>query len=85
MIFGEYVCALCQQVVDDEDEVVVTRDFFKPDDPLWPYANAVMHSHCFFFWDKKDEFLLPRDVIRQHTLSVNYTRIIGLMRRTNEA
>ena len=80
-IYDKVKCRICRQIIQDEEEYVVTSDFFKSDEPLWPFANAAMHSKCFFTWDKRDEFLLPKDVVRQYQMTMNFIRIMLLYRK----
>ncbi len=78
--YDKIKCRLCRQMIEDEDEYVITSDFFEPDDPLWPFANTAMHSKCFYLWEKRDQFLSPPNVVRQYQLTKNFIRILRLSR-----
>ena len=80
-IYDQVKCRICKKLIEDEEEYVITSDFFQPEDALWPFANAAMHSKCFYLWEKRDEFLLPKDVVRQYQLTPNFIRILLLYRK----
>ena len=84
-IYDKVRCRICRQMIEDEEEYVVTSDFFKPGHPLWHFANAAMHSKCFYFWAERDEFLSPKDIVRDYRFTRNFIRILCLYRLAENA
>ncbi len=56
--FGETPCALCQKVIDKDDDLVATSHFITdPADPLCRFSDAGMHRRCFRAWDQREAFI----------------------------
>jgi hypothetical protein len=55
---GKSECALCGQVIQQDDEIIATSHFIADEnDPLWRYSDAPFHKVCFLKWDKREEFV----------------------------
>ena len=80
-IYDKVKCRICREIIAGGEEYVITSDFFKPDEPLWPFANVAMHSRCFLSWEKRAEFLLPRDIVIEHRLTPDLVPVIFLRRK----
>ena len=79
--FSLHKCAICHQSLGDVDKIIMTLDFFAPTDPLAEYADVTMHENCFMDWSKRDEFLLPDDVVPEHNRTPDGLEIIRLLRK----
>ena len=57
-IRGATRCSLCDQVITEDDDVVMTSHFI-PDQahPLWRYSDSTMHRRCFLGWEHRGEFV----------------------------
>ena len=67
---GAALCALCHQPVRPDDAVVVTPDFLADDsDPLWRFADAVLHRSCFFLWDRRRAFIARYNRVARHLVA----------------
>jgi len=51
-------CALCGDVLPDDDDLVGTTHFIgDPAHPLYRYSDALMHRTCFLRWDRRAAFV----------------------------
>ena len=57
LIYNGIRCAICDQKIDLKGQYVATTHFIAdPNDPLWRYSDAAMHSACFEAWEHRSEF-----------------------------
>ena len=55
---GKTECALCHEVVKENEEIVATSHFIPdPKDRLWRFSDAAMHKTCFSEWDQRQVFV----------------------------
>ena len=55
---GKSKCALCDQVINKDDQVVATSHFIGDSlDPLWRFSGSPMHKQCFLEWDQRGLFV----------------------------
>jgi hypothetical protein len=58
VIGGSSTCALCNEVLEDEHELVMTSPFIEDaSSDLWRYSDAAFHKNCFMGWDKRKRFI----------------------------
>ena len=44
---GKTTCGICDQVIQDDDEIVAFPAFLRPDHKFWKYSDGAFHDHCF--------------------------------------
>jgi len=53
---GKTRCAICDRLIEDNDERFSTSTFLEKTHPLWRYADDTMHASCYMGWDRRAEF-----------------------------
>ena len=54
VIGGSSTCALCDEVLEDEHELVMTPPFIEDSSSnLWRYSDAAFHKNCFMAWESR--------------------------------
>ena len=57
IIRGSSKCALCERVIEAQDDIVATSHFLGPGHQLWRYSDAPMHRECFLAWGDRRAFV----------------------------
>jgi hypothetical protein len=58
LIFGRSGCALCGEVLNQDDDIVATSHFIHDEtSPLWRFSDSGMHRLCFSSWELKSDFI----------------------------
>lgn len=58
VIGGSSTCALCDEVLEDEHELVMTSPFIEDtSSDLWRYSDAAFHKNCFMAWESRKRFI----------------------------
>jgi hypothetical protein len=69
-------CALCGEVLANDDDMVGTTHFIgDPDHPLFPYSDSMMHRACFIKWEHRAAFVAAynAEMGRDHHMRVDGT------------
>ena len=81
-------CILCRKVLGEDDDIIITHDFFAPSDLLSEYANVAMHLRCFMFWSRHQEFwdsvYSSSDVVRLHQRTPEGLMLTRFERQRNQ-
>ena len=58
VIRGSSTCALCHDVLEDEQELVTTSPFIEDtSSDWWRYSDAAFHKNCFMTWESRERFI----------------------------
>ena len=58
VIRGSSICATCENVLQDEDELVLIPAFIEDtSSQLWRYSDAAFHKNCFMNWDNRNRLI----------------------------
>lgn len=56
IIIGLTKCAICDNVISDEDDCLGFPAFLQSDHKLWRYSDSGFHTSCFENWEHCEEF-----------------------------
>jgi hypothetical protein len=58
IIRGTTECALCHEILGDEDDIIGTSHFIdSPSDRFYNFSDAAMHRTCFLAWGMRARFI----------------------------
>jgi hypothetical protein len=58
VIIGSSPCALCDEVLEDEHELVMTSPFIEDtSSDLGRYSDASFHKNCFMAWESRERLI----------------------------
>jgi len=55
IFFGQTNCAICGNILTENDEFVGLPAFADSDSSLYPFSDAAFHKSCYDNWGKRQE------------------------------
>ena len=57
IITGKTTCSICDEVLEEGQEVYATSAFLRSEHPLWRFSDSGMHWDCFENWAHRADFV----------------------------
>lgn len=57
IITGKTTCSICDEVLEEGQEVYATSAFLRREHPLWRFSDSGMHWDCFENWEHRADFV----------------------------